>query len=117
MIEEILLTFSDGQSLSNEFVDCGDGYEKAIAILFEAGYNTTNCSFVAYDVDGNAYSVNDASEAELELTISQSVAGYYPLSPAIFAGIAKFKVRRGLAGTPFTTGAENTIIKVLKRIY
>lgn len=115
-MREIVLTFNDGASLSNEFIEVPN-LEKAIGIMFEAGYNTTNCTFEAYDSKGNEYSVNDLDGAEVELTISQTVDGYYPLDPEIFAGIGKFKVRRGTQATPFTTGAENTNIKVIIRVY
>lgn len=116
-MREYALTFADGQSLSTEYVDCSQGLEKAIGIMFASGYNTTNCTFEAYDADGNAYSINDLTEAELELTISQTVAGYYPLDPAIFAGVGRFRVRRGTQASPFTTGAENSAIKIITRVY
>lgn len=116
-MREFSLTFANGQSLSTEYVDCSQGLEKPIGLMFAVGYNTTNCTFEAYDADGNAYSVNDLTGAELEFTISQTVAGYYPLDPAIFAGIGKFRVRRGTQAVPFTTGAENSAIKVIRRVY
>lgn len=116
-VTEISLTFDNGESLSNEMVDCS-GLDKAIAIFFEAGYNTTNCTFQAY-TDNEAYSapVFDLDSAELELTVDNSNGAYIPLDPTIFAGVNKFKVRRGTVGSPFTTGAENTVIKIFKRSY
>ncbi len=116
MTNELILNFAGGASLSTELIDCSD-LDKAIGLFFASGYNTTNCTFEAYDNEGNAYSVNNIAGAELELTISQTVDGFYPLDPAIFAGINKFKVRRGTQAIPFTTGAEDTIIKVLRRAY
>lgn len=116
-MREFSLTFNNGQSLSNEYIDCSQGLEKAIGLMFAVGYNTTNCTFEAYDADGNAYSVKNLDGAELEYTISQTVASYYPLDPTIFAGIGKFRVRRGTQASPYTTGAENSAIKVIRRVY
>lgn len=116
MTNELTLNFADGASLSTELIDCTD-LDKAIGLFFASGYNTTNCSFEAYDNEGEAYSVNDLTGAELELTISQAVDGFYPLDPAIFAGINKFKVRRGTQASAYSTGIEDTVIKVLKRAY
>ena len=116
MTNEVDLTFDDSDPLSQEFVDCSD-LDKAIGIIFEAGYNTTNISFEMYDQNKNAYSVNDLDGSELEITISQTVGGFYPLDPAIFAGINKFKVRRGTVAVPYSTAEENTRIRVLRRAY
>lgn len=113
---EITLNFADGASLSTEEIDVSD-QDKLIGLMFASGYNTTNCSFEAYDNDGNAYSVNDIDGAELELTISQTVGGFYPLDPAIFAGLSSVKLRRGTVAVPFTTGVENTVILALRRAY
>lgn len=118
MVNEFSVTFANGQSLSTEIIDCSGGYEKAIAILFQAGYNTTNCTFQAYTQDEVVSApVLDLNGNEYELTVDQTNGNYIPLDPAIFAGIAKFKIRRGTLAVPFTTGAENTVIKVMKRIY
>ena len=116
MTRQIPLTFSDGQSLSNEFIDVSS-LDKFIGLMFASGYNTTNCTFEAYDSQGNAYSINDLTGAELELTISQTVDGFYPVDPLIFAGVNKLKVRRGTQASPFTTGDENSTIIALVREY
>lgn len=116
-VEEVALTFANGQSLSTEYVEC-KGNEKAIGIFFEAGYNTTNCTFQMYTFDKTKSApVLNSSSSEVELTIDQTNGSYVALDPTIFAGISVFKVRRGTVGTPFTTGAEDTVIKVLKRVY
>ncbi len=116
MTNEITLNFADGASLSTEEIDVSD-LDKLIGLFFASGYNTTNCTFEAYDNEGEAYSVNDLDGAELALTISQTVDGFYPLDPAIFAGLNRVKVRRGTQASPYTTGIENTIIKALRRAY
>ena len=113
MTNELNLTFDGGESLSNELIDCSD-LDKAVGLLFASGYNTTNCTFEAYDNEDKAYSVNDISGSELAITVSQTVDGFYPLDPDIFRPINKFKVRRGTQSSPFTTGAENTVIKILR---
>ena len=116
MTNELNLTFDNVTPLSLEEIDCSD-LDKAIGLIFAVGYNTTNVTFEAYDNEGVAYSVNDLSGIELEITVSQTVAGFYPLDPAIFAGINKFKVRRGTQATPYSTAAEDSVIKVLRRAY
>lgn len=116
MIDEILLRFQNGQSLSDEFIN-NTGYEKLIGMMFATGANTTSYSFQAYDADGNAYSVVDLTGTEVVITVSQTVARFYPVNPHVFAGVAKLKVRRGTQASPFTTGAEDTIIKALRRAY
>jgi hypothetical protein len=116
MTNELDLTFDDASPLSLEEIDCSD-LDKAIGLFFASGYNTTNISFEAYDQNGNAYSVNGLDGAELEITVSQTVGGFYPLDPAIFAGINKFRVRRGTVGTPYSTAVEDSLIKVLRRAY
>jgi hypothetical protein len=115
MSNELTLAVADGASLSNE-IDVS-GRDKLIGLFFEAGYNTTNCTFAGFDNDGNEYSINDLTGAELELTISQTVSGFYPLDPAIFAGLNTIKLRRGTQASPFTTGAENTRIIAVRREY
>ena len=116
MSNELSLTFDAVTALSQEEIEV-DGLDKLIGLFFEAGYNTTNCTFEAYDSDGNAYSVNDLNGSELELTISQSVAGFYPLDPQIFAGLNRVKLRRGTQAVPYTAVAENTIILAVRREY
>lgn len=116
MVEEIVLTISDGESLSNEAVSCKN-FEGAIALLLEAGFNTTAVSFVAYDAKDNAYNVFGTDFAEYTFTVSQAIGGYYPLDPLVFAGMEKFKLRRGTQASPYTTNDENTVIKILKRVY
>ena len=118
MVREIILTFDNADPLSNETLDFS-GNEKLIGLAFEAGFNHTSISFEAYDNNraANEFSVNDLDQTELVLAISQTVDGYYPVDPLIFAGIAKLKVRRGTQAAPFSTGAEDTLIKVLVREY
>lgn len=116
MSNEITLTFDNGESLSNEFIDV-DSQDKLIGLFFADGFNTTNCTFAGYDNDDNEYSVNDLDGNEVEFTISQSVDGYYPLNPQIFAGLNKVKLRRGTQASPYTTAAENTIILAVRRRY
>lgn len=116
MTNEQNLTFDAVTPLSLELIDCSD-LDKAIGLFFAVGYNTTNITFEAYDNENVAYSINDLTGAELEITINQTVAGFYPLDPAIFAGINKFKVRRGTQVAPYSTAAEDSVIKVLRRAY
>ena len=116
MSNELTLNFAAGASLSTEEIDVS-GLDKLIGLLFASGYNTTNCTFEAYDSDGNAYSVNNLNQSEVELTISQSVGGFYPLDPQIFAGLNRVKVRRGTQASPYTTGAEDTVILADRREY
>ena len=116
MSNELTLNFANGASLSTEEIEV-DGLDKLIGLFFASGYNTTNCTFEAYDSNGNAYSVNDLNGSELELTIDQSVDGYYPLDPQIFAGLNRVKVRRGTQASAYTTGVENTVILAVRREY
>lgn len=116
MSNELTLNFAAGQSLSTEEIDC-TGADKPIGLIFAAGYNTTNCTFAMFDQGGNEYSIQDLLGNELELTVSQTVAKYFPLDPAIFAGINKMKVRRGTQATPHSTAIENSIIKIIRREY
>ena len=116
MSNELVLNFAGGASLSTEEIDC-TGADKPIGLIFASGYNTTNCTFAMFDQAGNEYSIQDLDGAELEFTVSQTVAKYFPLNPQIFAGINKMKVRRGTQATPFTTGAEDSVIKIIRREY
>lgn len=116
MVNELTLTFDDGESLSNETVDC-TSLDKAIGIFFEAGFNTTNVTFEAVMADGKVASVKKLDGSEYEITVTNTIAELFPLDPAVFAGINKFKVRRGTQASPFTTGAENTKIAILRRQY
>ena len=118
MTREILITFASGASLSAQTLDLS-GNEKLIGIMFEAGYNTTALTFEAYDTAStpNEMSVNDLNQSEVNLTIDQSVDGYYPVDPQIFAGISKLKLRRGTQASPYTTGVTNSIIKAIVREY
>ena len=111
---EISLTWTNGQSLSNEFVDLS-GLERAIAIMCPASFSNNTLTIVAYDSAGNAYYLTALDQAEFALTIDTTNAGVYPLDPVIFAGIAKFKVRRGTLASPYTTGAETA--KIVRRVY
>ncbi len=114
MSREVALAFADGASLCTDEIDL-KSTDKLVGLMFEAGYNTTNCTFEAYDQDDNEYSVNDLTGAELELTISQTVDGFYPVDPDIFRGINRLKVRRGTQASPYISGVENTNIKVVLR--
>lgn len=116
MVNEVTLTFADGQSLSTETVDCTD-LEKAIGIFFEAGFNTTKVTFQAIMADGKVANLKKADASEYEITVTNTEPELIPLDPAVFAGVNKFRVRRGTSGTPFTTGAENTKIAILRRQY
>ena len=117
MVNELALTFDDGESLSNETIDFSGSTEKAIGIFFEAGYNTTNVTFEAIMADGKVASVKKLDGSEYEITVTNTIAELFPLDPSVLAGINKFRVRRGTQATPFTTGAENTKIAIIKRTY
>ena len=116
MSNETTIAVASGASLSTSFIDVSS-QDKLIGLFFATGYNTTNCTFAAFDQDGNEYSVKDLNGSELELTISQSVAAFYPLDPQIFAGLNRVKMRRGTQASPYTTGAEDTVILAVKREY
>jgi hypothetical protein len=112
MSNELKINFANGASLSTEAIDV-DSIDKLIGIFVKTGFTGTVITFEAYDNDDNAYSVTDLSGAELSITLA---IGYFPLDPAIFAGLNKVKVRRGTFASPFTTGADATMT-VVRREY
>lgn len=112
MSNELAINFAGGASLSTEEIDVAD-LDKMIGIFVKTGFTGTVITFEAYDHIGNAYSVLDSAGAELSKTLA---VGYFPIDPAIFAGINKFKVRRGTFAAPFTTGADATMT-VVRREY
>ena len=116
MSNEQELTWLNGASLSVETVDCS-GLDKAMGIFFEAGFNTTQVTFEVIANDAKVGMLRDLNGTEVNLTVNQTLAEYLPLDPQVFGGINKFKVRRGTQGSPFTTAAENTQIKLIKREY
>lgn len=116
MVNEVTLTWADGQSLSAQTVDCTD-LEKAIGIFFEAGFNTTKVTFQAIMADDKVANVKKADASEYEITVTPAQPELISLDPSVFAGINKFRVRRGTYASPFTTGAEDTKIAILRRQY
>ena len=112
MSNEVAINFADGASLSTEEIHVMD-LDKMIGVFVKRGFTGTVITFEAYDNANNAYSVLDLTGAELSLTLA---IGYFPLDPAIFAGINKFKVRRGTFASPFTTAIDATMT-VVRREY
>lgn len=108
------LNWADGQSLSTETIDL-TGLERAIGIMCPASFSNNTLTFVVYDPADTAYMLTDLEQTELALTVDTTNAGFYPLDPSVFAGVNKFKVRRGTLASPFTTGAETA--KVARRVY
>ena len=120
MSNELNLTWDDGESLSNETVDVGS-LDKAIGIFFETGFNTTAVSFeiIMNDkpVGTLVGSIRNLDSSEYTFTVNNTLSEYVPLNASVFAGVNKFKVRRGTQAAPYTTNAEDTIVRLIRRAY
>jgi hypothetical protein len=117
MSTEKNITFlTASEPLSDQTIDVGS-MDKVIGIFFQVGYNTTNMTFTAIMNDGKIGDITDASQAEYEITVDNTKSQYIPLDPALFAGVNKIRLRRGTAGTPYSTAPENTVITLVLRRY
>ena len=114
-INELAITWVDGQSLSAEEIDC-DSIDKAIAVYSILGFSTTSITGQAILSNGETAMIRNLDGTEWTLTIDALLNEFFPLDPAVFAGVPKFKLRRGTQAVPVTSGTE-TAVKVMRRAY
>lgn len=114
-INELAITWIDGQSLSEEEIEC-DSIDKAIGLYLILGFSTTKITIQVILSGGETAMLRNIDGTEWLVTVDPLLNEYFALDPAVFAGVAKFKLRRGTQASPVTSGSD-TAVKVMRRGY